>query len=108
MVLLTPLTPLTPLLRTRHIIVSDPAPFAPGMSESGQRKINLGAGQYDQIDTAILSAARSRVIACHGVELGVSGGRNALGRDGLDVEKETGMRVARAEESSQFESNSAV
>ena len=61
-----------------------------GCGESGRGEIDLGAGQDDQIDAAIFGAAFGGIVAGDGVELGVAGGGDALGRDGLQVEKEAG------------------
>jgi hypothetical protein len=47
-------------------------------------------GADNQIDAAVFGAALGGVVAGHGVELGVAGGRDALGRHGLQVEEEAG------------------
>src|SRR5271166_730746 len=52
------------------------------------RKINSGARQDNQIDTAVFGAAIGSVIASHGVELGIACSRNSPRGDNLQIDKE--------------------
>jgi hypothetical protein len=67
----------------------------------------LVAGQDDQIDAAVFGAALGGIRGRR-VELGIAGGGDAVGGMARRSRKSRAMRVARAEESSQLESNSAV
>ena len=78
-----------PVADSAHL-VRDLAPRAGRAERIRDGEVDLGAGQDDQIDAAILGAAFGGVVAGHGVKLGVAGGREAIRRNGLQVEKEPG------------------
>jgi hypothetical protein len=74
----------------RLLVVGDLTPSGRGAGSFGQSEIDFGAGQDDEIDTAVLGASFGCVVAGHGVELSVSGGGKAVGGEGVHVEKEAG------------------